>query len=316
MPHGSRPVLAERAVMVMDGRAHGFVRDLSALATSGFLNLLERVEAGLVWSKLTSPGDIHNLTMAQWLDREIKSPAVRHFFEGLIRLSTYCGQPELQSAESVLKQIAIGNAGVVYIDSGWQSLVRSLADHATSLGVQIEQGTPASSATPGTILAVNPQEVTRITGRRLPTLTPIRMAALDLALNRLPENARVFGLGLDVPLYFSVHSQWAKVAPEGKTTVHIAKYLGANESDAHRDREQLEHYADLLMPGWRDQLHYARFLPDMVVAHSLTGLTPRPDVDALHLDAIRIAGDWVGPEGMLADAAVASGLRAADSLIA
>jgi hypothetical protein len=34
-------------------------------------------------------------------------------------------------------------------------------------------------------------------------------------------------------------------------------------------------------------------------------------VDALGMEGVCIAGDWVGPEGMLADAAVASGLRAA-----
>jgi hypothetical protein len=32
------------------------------------------------------------------------------------------------------------------------------------------------------------------------------------------------------------------------------------------------------------------------------------------MQRVRIAGDWVGPEAMLADAAVASGLRAARSL--
>jgi hypothetical protein len=70
------------------------------------------------------------------------------------------------------------------------------------------------------------------------------------------------------------------------------------------------------MPGWQEQIHYARFLPEMTVAHAVTGLSPQPDVDALGIDNVRIAGDWVGPESMLADAAVASGLRAAQSLLA
>jgi hypothetical protein len=310
LPSGSRPVLSDGAAMVMDGRAHGFVRSLPSLATCGFLSLRERVEAGLVWGKLAGPAeDARGLTMAQWLDREVESPAVRQFFQGLMRLSTYCGQPELQSAEAVLRQVAIGNAGVTYVDGGWRSMVRKLADYAVSLGVRIETGTPATEVGPGTILAVSPEEAARLTGRTLAPLTPIRMASLDLALTKLPEGASVFGLGLDQPLYLSAHSQWVQVAPPGGALVHVAKYLGASESDAVHDRAQLERFADLLMPGWREQVHYARFLPEMVVTHAVTGLVPRPDVDAL--EGVRIAGDWVGPDGMLADTAVASGLRAA-----
>lgn len=316
MPSGSSPVLADRAAMVVNGQRHGFVRNLVSLATCSFLSVLERVEAGRAWAKLADPGDVTGLTIAQWLDREVSSLPVRQFFQGLMRLSTYCGQPELQSAEAVLRQVAIGNAGVTYVDGGWQSMVRSLADYAVSLGVSIETGTPAANIDSSTILAVSPQEVTRLTGKPLGPLTPIRMASLDLALNELPEGSAVFGLGLDEPLYLSVHSQWVKVAPPGKATVHIAKYLGAQPSNAAADRAQLEAFADLLMPGWREQLHFARFLPEMTVTHSVTGLTPRPDVDAPAMEGVRIAGDWVGPDGMLADAAVASGLRAARSLLA
>jgi len=301
--------------MVLDGRAYGFVRSLPGLATCDFLRESERVEAGRVWTKLADPESGHGLTMAQWLDREVQSPVVRQFFQGLTRLSTYCGQPELQSAEAVLRQVAIGNAGVTYVDGGWRSIVRNMRDYAVSLGVRIEAGTPAAEVGPGTILAVSPQEVERLTGRSLGPLTPIRMASLDLALEKLPDGSAVFGLGLDEPLYLSAHSEWVKVAPPGGALVHVAKYLGATESDAVGDRAQLEQFADLLMPGWREQVHYTRFLPEMVVTHSVTGLTPRPDVDALGLEGVRIAGDWVGPEGMLADTAVASGLRAARSIV-
>ncbi len=312
MPSGGRPVLAAGAAMVAGGRRHGFVRNLASLATAGFLTIGQRGEAARVWGRLSEPGKIAGLTIAQWLDREVSSVPVRQFLQGLMRLSTYCGQPELQSAEAVLKQVALGSAGVTYVDGGWQSLVRALANYATRLGVKIETGT---SAAEGSIFAVSPREVERITACKLGGLTPIRMATLDLALEELPKDAAVFGLGLDEPLYFSVHSQWVKVAPPGKATVHVAKYLGGAESNASADRAQIEAFADLLMPGWRERVHYARFLPEMIVTHSVTGVAPRPDVDALGMAGVRIAGNWVGPEGMLADAAVASGLRAAQSLI-
>jgi len=41
----------------------------------------------------------------------------------------------------------------------------------------------------------------------------------------------------------------------------------------------------------------------------------RPDYDFLGLERVTIAGDWVGSEGMLADAAVASAMRAASAIL-
>jgi hypothetical protein len=306
MPSGGRPVLAEGAFMVMGGRKHGFVRDLPSLATCGFLGIGERVEAGRVWAKMSGAPEG---SMKAWLDREVSSPAVRHFFEGLTRLSTYCGDLDKLSASAALAQMALGQGGVTYVDHGWRAMIRNLQDHAQSLGVTIETGVPAERVDGPAVLAVSPGEVQKITGALLET-TPIKMATLDIALERMPEGAARFGLGLDQPLYFSAHSTWVKVAPPGKAVVHVAKYAGSD------DRGELEAFADLLMPGWRELLVHARFLPDMTVTHAIPGVDGRPDVDALGIDGVRVAGDWVGPEGMLADAAFASGLRAARSLLA
>ena len=53
----------------------------------------------------------------------------------------------------------------------------------------------------------------------------------------------------------------------------------------------------------------------MTVVHAIPQVDrERPDVDALRMPRVMIAGDWVGPQAMLADAAVASGLRAARAL--
>jgi thioredoxin reductase len=61
---------------------------------------------------------------------------------------------------------------------------------------------------------------------------------------------------------------------------------------------------------------HERFLAKMVVTHtapspSLGGLRGRPSVDATGLPNVFIAGDWVGAEGLLADASIASGHAAA-----
>ena len=63
-----------------------------------------------------------------------------------------------------------------------------------------------------------------------------------------------------------------------------------------------------------------RYLHAMTVAHGIPlaergGLAGRPGIDAADRPGVLIAGDWVGPEGMLADAAAASAWAAADVLL-
>jgi phytoene dehydrogenase-like protein len=54
-----------------------------------------------------------------------------------------------------------------------------------------------------------------------------------------------------------------------------------------------------------------RFLHEMTVCHALprpgAGLAGRPGIDATGLPGVFLAGDWVGPVGLLADAALSSG---------
>lgn len=75
-------------------------------------------------------------------------------------------------------------------------------------------------------------------------------------------------------------------------------------------RGELEEYATLLLPEWRSTARVARFLPNLIVTPMMASVDGRPDVDFLGLENVVIAGDWVGDTGMLADAAVASALKA------
>src|SRR5207247_1465852 len=56
---------------------------------------------------------------------------------------------------------------------------------------------------------------------------PVRVASLDVALSRLPHPGARVAFGIDRPLYFSVHSAVARLAPAGGATIHVARYLGA-----------------------------------------------------------------------------------------
>ena len=73
------------------------------------------------------------------------------------------------------------------------------------------------------------------------TAIPVKAACLDIALERLPEPQTTFALGIDRPLYLSVHSAAAKLAPEGNAVVHVAMYLGSeNPADPKAVEHELE----------------------------------------------------------------------------
>jgi hypothetical protein len=141
-------------------------------------------------------------------------------------------------------------------------------------------------------------------------MSPVRVACLDLGLRTMPQGSARIALGLDRPLYLSAHSVVARLAPAGSAVVHLCKYLD-DAGDPASDRRELEEFADLAMPGWRREAEVVRFLPQMTVAAAVFGPRGRPAVDELKIPGVALAGDWVGGEAMLADAAVASALEAA-----
>jgi pyruvate/2-oxoglutarate dehydrogenase complex dihydrolipoamide dehydrogenase (E3) component len=63
-----------------------------------------------------------------------------------------------------------------------------------------------------------------------------------------------------------------------------------------------------------------RFMPDMVVYNAIVtaeqeGTPGRPDTKFPQTENLYIVGDWVGPEGLLADASFASARRAAKQIL-
>ena len=141
------------------------------------------------------------------------------------------------------------------------------------------------------------------------------MATLDLGLRRLPNPGIRFGLGIDQSTYFSVHSATAKLAPGGEALIHAAKYLGDSQTGASEIELELERSMDVLQPGWRAEVVVRRFLPNMIVSNALDTPRGKPGVAVKEIGGLYMAGDWVGSEGMLADAAMASAKLAAQSAI-
>lgn len=74
-------------------------------------------------------------------------------------------------------------------------------------------------------------------------------------------------------------------------------------------------------PGWRERVEARRFLPGAVVSHDVPtvesgGPEGRYGPDVHEADPLFVAGDWVGPDGMLSDAAAASARAAARRIVA
>jgi len=320
---GNPPDTSSASFLMHDGRMYPLIVTTRQLLATRFFSAAEKWQAARLLQKFGSGRAAAEESMEAWIDRNARSARVRQFGAMLIRLTTYSAALAQLSARAALDQFRLARArGVLYLDGGWQTLVAGLEQRARALGVEIRLGEAVESldAFRGTnvILALPPSSVERITGRRLPGLQPARMACLDLGLRQLPGSAARVVFGVDQPLYLSVHSTAARLAPAGSPAarpalVHLGKYL-APESAAAADLRELEQLADRAIPGWRDRAEVVRFLPNMTVTHAVFGPGGRPAVDALAalgLDGVALAGDWVGSEGMLADAAVASGLRAA-----
>lgn len=183
------------------------------------------------------------------------------------------------------------------------------------------------------LLAVDPNTAADLAGdvgNPWRTARAVTAACLDVALRGLPRPRNTFALGIDAPLYYSVHSAFSQLTPKGGALIHLAKYrkeqYATNEelegprprrsSAAIEDEQELEALLDRMQPGWREVLVHRRFLPAMTVSNALvTPTAPRPspitDIRGLYL-----AGDWVGDEGMLSDAALSSARSAAKAILA
>lgn len=153
------------------------------------------------------------------------------------------------------------------------------------------------------------------------TINPVRAACFDVALSTLPNPSIPVAVGIDSPFFLSVHSASAKLAPKGGALIHVMKYLGStHESNPTTDKLELETFLDAIQPGWRNVVVRQRFLPVMVVYNAIVtaeqgGTLGRPDTKVPETENLYIVGDWIGSEGLLADASFASAKRAAEQIL-
>jgi phytoene dehydrogenase-like protein len=312
-----------------------------SLMTTGLLGLSGKREMARFLTAVPSMDltSLQSLSLAEWLRTAVHDPLVCQLILAFIRFTTYCDDPDRQSAAAAIDQLKLSLTGsVMYIHQGWGTLVAALREAAVSRGATVvtEQLVTAVNLnarratsvtlTDGTvvpcravIVATSPHHAARLLGCVMPQLratTAVRVAALDIALRRLPSKRTVFAMGVDDPVCFSADSAIARVAPEANAVVHLAKYLRTGTEGSADDERHLERTLDLLQPGWRGLEVHRRFLRTVVVSHAMVsaesgGFSGRANGRIPDVDNVFLAGDWVGPTGQLADASVASGMRAA-----
>ena len=272
------------------------------------------------------PARLEGTSAAEWLAGQDLRPDVEEVVRALIRISTYTADVEQVGADAAVGQLqAAAHGGVLYLDGGWAQLISALGRQVeVRTGTQVHGVAPVNgrvevATAEGTLVArrVVVAAGTPAAARALlpgdpgwgDLGAPVTAACLDVGVRRVPDPGYV--LGLDTPIYGTTQSPPARQAPAGRAVVAVVRY-GARS--AAEDRPDLE--AHLRQVGVAaEDIEVSRFLASMVVAGTLPlartgGLRGRPAVSDTGLEGVDLAGDWVGPTGLLSDAALASGRAA------
>lgn len=331
--NGGIPPINHHSKIRVDGKIEMLPATPRAIVQTKILQGRERL--GLLASLLkimrANPEAARNQTLAQWLKENVSSLNVRQFITALSRVGTYTNHPELSAWAALMQLQMTLNGSVLYLDGGWAQWVEKLATAARDAGatlvcgqrveaIEMVEGGPtiyfadgAAVSAENLLLTTSP-DITRKLLPELPAfpaMQPARAACLNLGLRELPNPKCSFATGTDTPLYYSVHTHAAKLSTNGGHLVHMMKYLAPDKSAENAEHE-LEAFLDQLQPEWRQYEVARQYLPTMTVMHAapLAGMR-RPSVETT-LPNLFLAGDWVGDEGILADASIASARRAAE----
>jgi phytoene dehydrogenase-like protein len=285
-----------------------------SLMTSDLFDFRAKLELARFFARRPTFGDA---MVGEAIEASFKSAAARRFVYAMVRLTTYTNAADRMRADVAFSRLSHAmKHGVVYLDGGWQSLVDALASVCRE-SVRILHGEPEIGVSEraidfvrvGTevvvpdhvVLAMGPKSAHALVEEIDSSFSPVHAAVLQVGLDHLRFPDRRFALGLTEATYFAVPSLTAKLAPEGRHTVNVAKYVPVG-ADEETQEEELAVVLDRVQPGWRDHVVVKRFLPKLVVAHAVPGTSvPEPRTRGLHL-----VGDWVQPHEGLLDAVMAS----------
>ena len=325
-PQGSPPPLG-RYQLLIDGSPHRMPAGPTSLLRTTALGARSKAALARLLARLPrlDPAAYASVTVEDWLaEHDLRDDAVP-VLRALVRIGTYSTALDELSAGAAIQQLQRSVAkGVLYLDGGWSQLidglrrqvevrtgapVRAITD-ASGAGVEVRTIDGEVIAARQVVLAAGPPAACAALLPAAPDWgdlgDPVTASCLDLGVRGVPSPGYV--LGVDDPVYGTTQSPPARQAPEGDSVVAVIRY-GARS--AEEDRPQLEAWLPHL--GVRpEDVVVSRFLARMTVAGATPraangGLAGRPPITATGVPGVLLAGDWVGPEGMLADAALASG---------
>jgi phytoene dehydrogenase-like protein len=315
--------------------------------STNLLNWKERIEWITIMMKVNriDTEKLAEQTFEQWVELEARSKKVQSLLYVLGRLATYCHAPEKVSAKLIVSHLKTVMGGVLYLDGGWQTIIDQLHNKAVVSGIQVQTHTAVNQISPVehdqvklvlsngeeilgkyVICTTGPNELNKMLGEKInlpqssfftETIT-VKGATLDVALSQLPKPKRLFAMSISDPLYFSVHSNYARLSVDGKSAVlHVFKYRHPDEHmDGKKVQIELEQFLEKMQPGWQKYMITSRYIPQIIVNQRLPQigdeyklLRSKTDIPGLY-----IAGDWASPHSILAEGAVSSGIQAAEEI--
>lgn len=344
--NGGSPKLG--GVLTRNKREYAAPFNPSGLLSTSLLNWKERFEWISILSKLqqVEPQSLAVQTFQQWVEQNVHSPNVQSLLYVLGRLSAYCHCPEKVSAKVIVTHIKIALGGVLYLHGGWQTIIDQLHNKAVITGVQVKTHSMVKQIKPTehqsfkitlsnneeifskyVISTTGPLELTYLLDATesvkanpiFSHLIPVKGASLDISLSQLPHPKKLFALDMNEPLYYSVHSNIARLSEHGNTSiVHVFKYYHPDDDiDSIKVRNELEHFLETLQPGWKDYVMTSRFLPNIIVNQRLplVGHEQHFQRSETDIPGLYIAGDWASPDYILSEGAAFSGKQAAEEII-
>ncbi len=325
---GSRAPLAG-ARALRNGSLFSLPTSPKALMRSDLLPVRSRLAFARVMTSLprSSTPELVELSARAWTEQVTDREDVAELLQALIRLSTYASDLDELSADAAAVQLRLSTGGVTYLDGGWQSIVDGLVKAAYDAGVDVSHGGPVTgldadatrirvSVGEGTVIARSvvlaaggPDDVERLLPGAVPGDLGSKVTATCVDFGVAAPAPVKFILGLDEPVYLSQHAPGANLAPPGRAVVCAMRYGG----DGLAAVDGLD--SMLALAGVSgDSVIERRVLASMTVAHGLPrpgrGMAGRPGTRVPGMPGCFLAGDWVGGIGLLADAAVASGIDA------
>lgn len=337
--------------VLQHGRLDPFPAGLWTLLRSQVLRPRDKLELARIFATVArlDSRSLAGVSVQTWIERSSTRPAVRQLIASLARPFVFTTALDLVSAEVLIDKLQrVRTHPVQYINGGWHSLVAALRDSAAQAGAQIVQSCGVASIehaagqidgvhlrdgrfvpTRAVVIATAPRSALKLIDDG--TYTPLRtiveplvsahIACLDVALQRLPVPEYPVVQDLDRPRFLTAQSQYARIAPPGAALVHVFKQLDPRQpSDPDAAEQDLEGLLDAVQPGWRDVLLRRIFLPHIEAVSALPlastgGFAGRPGLRVPGLSNGYFAGDWVGDEGFLVDASMASARAAAQQIL-